>query len=197
MSFSASCSTTQGSDPAPPPAPFAVEGTTEGIAPRSAAGLLAPYEPLSAGAAGLRRPVVSRRAARPGGERAGFCSGCRRDLSGLFAGGRQGRREGFAHRAQERPEPGGGRSDRDPLRLEGRDAAAFLLAQVMGGAHDPGVGNPGRERRLGAEARRQARADRLERAGGGGVPSHRRRRAGADRADPGGGDRADPDRRVS
>ena len=49
------------------------------------------------------------------------------------------------------------------------------------------------QRRLGAEARRQARPDRLERAGGGSVPSHRRRRAGAHRADPGGGDRADPD----
>jgi adenylate cyclase len=43
----------EGSDRAPPPAPFAVEGTTEGIAPRSAAGLIAPYQPLSAGAAGF------------------------------------------------------------------------------------------------------------------------------------------------
>ena len=43
----------EGSDPAPPPPPFAVEGTTKGIVPRSAAGLLAPYEPLTAGAAGF------------------------------------------------------------------------------------------------------------------------------------------------
>ena len=53
MSFSASCSTTKDPIRRRRLPPFAVEGTTEGIVPRSAAGLLAPYEPLSAGAAGF------------------------------------------------------------------------------------------------------------------------------------------------
>ncbi|MDQ3558414.1 MAG: adenylate/guanylate cyclase domain-containing protein [Pseudomonadota bacterium] len=43
----------RGEDAAPIPPPFAVEGTTADIAPRSSAGLLAPYEPLAAGAAGF------------------------------------------------------------------------------------------------------------------------------------------------
>jgi adenylate cyclase len=43
----------QGSALPPPPAPFAVEGTTEGIVPTSSAGLLAPHPQLSAGAAGF------------------------------------------------------------------------------------------------------------------------------------------------
>jgi adenylate cyclase len=43
----------EGTDAAPIPAQLAVEGTTEGIEPRSAAGLLAPYEPLAVGAAGI------------------------------------------------------------------------------------------------------------------------------------------------
>jgi adenylate cyclase len=43
----------EGRDPAPPPAPLAVEGTTAGIAPYATAGLLAPYQPFTPGAAGF------------------------------------------------------------------------------------------------------------------------------------------------
>lgn len=42
-----------GRDLPPLPVPLAVEGSTAGIAPRSSAGLLAPFEPLAAGAAGF------------------------------------------------------------------------------------------------------------------------------------------------
>lgn len=43
----------QGDDAPPIPPPFAVEGEIAGIVPRSSAGLLAPYEPLAARAAGF------------------------------------------------------------------------------------------------------------------------------------------------
>jgi adenylate cyclase len=42
-----------GTDPAPLPAPFAAEGAAAGIIPHSASGLLAPFEPFAAGAAGF------------------------------------------------------------------------------------------------------------------------------------------------
>jgi adenylate cyclase len=42
-----------GADVPPLPAPIAAEGSTEGISPRGAAGLIAPHEPLGLGAAGV------------------------------------------------------------------------------------------------------------------------------------------------
>ena len=83
-----------GSDPAPPPAPFAVEGTTEGIVPRSATGLLAPYEPLTAGAAGFgvlsfQSGLLGQVTSAPG-----LCAGRRRDVSRVRPGGGAGGGEG-------------------------------------------------------------------------------------------------------
>ena len=106
----------------------------------------------------FRRPVVPRRAARPGGERAGLCGGCRRDVSRALRWRRCGSRE-KAPLIVLRNDPNrvGGRRDRGPLRLEGRDAAAFLAARVMGRPHHPGVGNPGRR----AETGRPALADKI------------------------------------
>jgi adenylate cyclase len=42
-----------GADPTPIPVPLAVEGSAGGISPRAATGLLAPYEPFAAAAAGI------------------------------------------------------------------------------------------------------------------------------------------------